>query len=110
MFGGGTVLELDDVGERWRQAGAADLQLDWRRAETVAEMIDTATEEPVRPGMVAVQQTARSDLGWSPLSSASTRLMTEGSGRDPRKAIHYPLPGQPHPPPKDHSRSGTSRL
>ena len=34
--------------------------------ETVAEMIDTPTEEPVRPGMVAVQQTARSDLGWLP--------------------------------------------
>ena len=34
--------------------------------ETVAEMIDAATGECVRPGMVAVLQTARSDLGWSP--------------------------------------------
>jgi len=34
----------------------------------VAELVDAAavSEDPVRPGLVAVQQTARSDLAWSP--------------------------------------------
>ena len=36
--------------------------------QTVAEMVDAAAggEAPVRPGMVTVIQTARSDLGFSP--------------------------------------------
>ena len=36
--------------------------------QTVAEMVDAAAggKEPVRPGMVSVIQTARSDLGFSP--------------------------------------------
>ncbi|MCP4902182.1 MAG: hypothetical protein GY906_34885 [bacterium] len=48
--------------------------------QTIAEMADAATggNEPVRPGMVSVNQIARSDLGLSPYIHA---LASRGVGR-----------------------------
>ena len=58
-------------------------------AETIAELIDAATAEDVRirPGIITVLQTARSDLRWSPHIHA---LVSRGGWT--RKGLWVPVP------------------